>query len=59
MVDDPVLQEDIVCGEGNGPSCCCRGQERHWDAETDFGSHCVCVWGFLLMGEGGVGDDKL
>lgn len=43
VIDNPVLQEDIVCCEGSGPSCCCRGEERHWDAETDFGSHYVCV----------------
>jgi hypothetical protein len=40
VVHDPVLQEDIVCGEGSGPGCCCWRKERHWDAEADFGRHC-------------------
>jgi hypothetical protein len=39
VVNNAVLEENVVCGEREGP--CCRGgcHERHMDAETDLGSH--------------------
>ena len=50
MVHNAVLQEYVVCGEGRGPGCGCRGEEWHGDTEADFGCHCDCLGG----DEGGI-----
>lgn len=45
MVNDAVLEEDVVGGEGKGPGRGRGGQERHGDGKADFGCHCGgCGW---------------
>jgi hypothetical protein len=45
LVHDAVLEKDVVESHRRGPGCARGREERHWDAEADFGCHCVCgVW---------------
>jgi hypothetical protein len=41
LVDNTVLEKDVVRSEGKSPCCSRWCEKRHWDAETDLGSHCV------------------
>jgi hypothetical protein len=41
LVDNPVLEEYIVCSKGKSPGCSCGCEKRHWNTETDLGSHIV------------------
>lgn len=39
MVDNAILEEKVVSREWESPCSSRRSEERHWDAETNFGSH--------------------